>query len=422
MAAATAAEPRADFLYSDKENLSEGGDRHQQPLFKPEWSPEMLYSVNYLTHLNLIRADLMAAVGGWALGVDGAQDWDLFLRATEKAACIRRVPGVGYSWRVHAASTASGLQAKPYALAAQLRSLEFHAERAGLAGRFEANAETGFRLRWRKVSPARVVVFGSGDLETLATLIRHLGRERSAFTAVDVLLTPEQRWRFASSLRRRGAAIPAWCRLVPILGDDPVAACLSLLDAAEEAVTLFLDGGLLVCTPGALDQLAGWVEGDGPIAFASGVTVEEGDRVVEAGCIVDEAGVAHPLFRGEALRSWSLFGGTLWHRNVEAASPHLLALRTADARRALAAVPAGGWRERFHLACQMLVEERGAGGRGVVDPNARAILAAGVIPPGSGQGLIGEGRRYLHPYLTVAPGGALTLAKEPRDAAPVQAA
>ena len=55
----------------------------------------MLYSVNYLTHLNVIRADLMAEIGGWAMGVDGAQDWDLFLRATEKAACIVRAPGVG---------------------------------------------------------------------------------------------------------------------------------------------------------------------------------------------------------------------------------------------------------------------------------------------------------------------------------------
>ncbi len=59
MAAAISAQPDADFLYSDKENLSEGGERRHQPLFKPEWSPEMLYSVNYLTHLNLIRSDLM---------------------------------------------------------------------------------------------------------------------------------------------------------------------------------------------------------------------------------------------------------------------------------------------------------------------------------------------------------------------------
>ena len=183
LAAAIRANPRADFLYTDKDMLSEGGERRYQPLFKPEWSPEMLYSVNYLTHLNLIRADLMAAIGGWAMGVDGAQDWDLFLRATEQANCVLRVPGVGYSWRVHQASTAAGLDAKPYALQAQLRTLERHAERTALPGRFEANADTGFQLSWLDPAPVRVVVLGGRDLATLETLIDHLARERKSFQA-----------------------------------------------------------------------------------------------------------------------------------------------------------------------------------------------------------------------------------------------
>ncbi len=105
----------------------------------------MLYSVNYLNHLNLIRADLMATIGGWSLGVDGAQDWDLFLRATEQAFCIVQVPGVSYSWRVHQGSTASGLEAKPYALQAQLRALERHADRTGLPGRFEPHPRDRLR-------------------------------------------------------------------------------------------------------------------------------------------------------------------------------------------------------------------------------------------------------------------------------------
>ena len=417
MVAAIREEPRADFLYSDKENLSEGGERRCQPLFKPDWSPEMLYSVNYLTHLNLIRADLISEIGGWSLGVDGAQDWDLFLRATEKATCIVRVPGVGYSWRVHGGSTASGLEAKPYALSAQLRALERHARRTGLAGRFEAHAETGFRIRWRKVAPAQVMVMGSGDVDTLQTLVRHLARERESFTTVHVLLTPEQSWRFASAWRRKGGRLPSWCRLVPILGDDPAATCLETLTNARETATVLLDGSLLVCTPGALTQLCGWMQQDGPIAFASGVAVEQEDKVVEAGCVVDQAGVAHPLFRGEALRQWNVFGGALWHRNVEAASPYVLALRTADLRRTLATAPRGGWQQTIHHVCQALVAER-AQGRGVVDPTARAIVAPGAAYPAPSQGLVGSAARYLHPYLTLGPAGGIQLAKDlPYEAA-----
>ena len=417
MAAAIAVEPRADFLYSDKENLSEDGERRHQPLFKPEWSPEMLYSVNYLTHLNLIRADLMGAIGGWAMGVDGAQDWDLFLRATEKACCVVRVPGVGYSWRVHQGSTSSGLAAKPYALQAQLRALERHAQRTGLPGAFEPHAETGFRIRWRKVAPVRVVVLGTSDIDTLQTLVRHLARERESFTAVHVLLTPEQSWRFSSAWRKKWGRLPSWCRLIPILGDDPATTCLEILADARESATVLLDGGLLVCTPGALAQLGGWMQQDGPIAFASGVTVENDDKVMEAGCVVDQAGVAHPLFRGEALRQWNVFGGALWHRNVETASPYILALRTADLRRILADAPRGGWQQMVHHVCRTLAAER-EDGRGVVDPNARAIIAPAAAYPAPREGLVGPAARYLHPYLTLGPTGGIELVKDlPHEAA-----
>jgi glycosyltransferase involved in cell wall biosynthesis len=421
MAAAIRQEPRADFLYSDKEFLSEGGERRYQPLFKPEWSPEMLYSVNYLTHLNLIRADLMTAIGGWAMGVDGAQDWDLFFRATERARCVVHVPGVSYSWRVHQASTASGIGAKPYALAAQLRTLERHAERIGLKGRFKPNADTGFTIAWDKVAPVRVVVFGSSDIISLETLISHLGRERKSFTQVDVLLTPRDSWRFATAWRKRKGRLPAWCQIHNILRDDPVETCIKALADAHEAATVFLDGGLLVCTPGALRQLGGWMQQDGPIAFASGVTVESDDHVIEAGCVLDEAGVAHPLFRGEGLRRWNLFGGPLWHRNVNAASPYMLAFRTADVRTAMPLVGRGGWQGVFHNICQHLVDQYPEG-RGVVDPTARAIIEHGGAYARPAQGMLGSAQRYLHPFITIAPKGGMDLAKDLHHEAAVQAA
>ena len=410
MVAALRKAPQADFLYSDKEMLSERGDRRFSPLFKPCWSPEMMYSVNYLTHLNLIRADLMQAIGGWAMGVDGAQDWDLFLRATERASCIVRAPGVSYSWRVHSGSTSSGLDAKPYALEAQLRSLERHAERTGLPGVFQPNEETGFKVAWKAVAPVRVIVLGSSDTTPLFNLIETLQRDRADFTRVDVLQLPTDAWSFQSEWRKSRGPMPDWCHIHPVLGADPVATCLPLLEVAPEDVTTILDGALLVYTPGALRQLAGWLYPGSAIAFASGVTVESDDHVIEAGCVLDGAGVAHPLFRSEALRRWNLFGGPLWHRNVEVASPYMLAFRTAEVKEALAGITEGSWQHRFHDVCEALIRSR-ANGRGVVDPTARALIAPGLAFPQPAQGMIGPAGRYLHPYLTITPQRGMVLAQ-----------
>ncbi len=260
-----------------------------------------------------------------------------------------------------------------------------------------------------------MVVFGTGDVQTLQTLVHHLARERDSFTTVEVLLTAADSWRFSSAWRKKRGRLPAWCRLTPILGGDPVAPCLERLSQAREAVTVFLDGGLMVCTPGALTQLAGWLQRDDGIAFASGVTVLDGDRVVEAGCVLDEAGIAHPLFRGEPLHQWTVFGGPLWRRNVETASPNLLAVRTADIVRALAVEPRSGWSQVFHAACRRLVDER-EGGRGVVEPNARAVMASDAIS--AAPALVGRIARYLHPYLTLGSQGEIVLVKDlPHEAA-----
>ena len=56
-------DPTLDILYFDEDKLSADGARREEPFFKPDWSPEMLLSVNYLTHC-VIRRSLYEAVGG----------------------------------------------------------------------------------------------------------------------------------------------------------------------------------------------------------------------------------------------------------------------------------------------------------------------------------------------------------------------
>src|SRR5207253_2065915 len=58
------ADRHLDFLYSDKDMLAQDGGRRHNPLFKPQYDPKMLLSANYLTHLNLIRTELVREVGG----------------------------------------------------------------------------------------------------------------------------------------------------------------------------------------------------------------------------------------------------------------------------------------------------------------------------------------------------------------------
>ena len=59
------------------------------------------------------------------------------------------MPGVHYHWRIHAASTSTGIDAKPYALAGQLRALEDHVDRLKLPARIVPNDDSGFQVCWQ---------------------------------------------------------------------------------------------------------------------------------------------------------------------------------------------------------------------------------------------------------------------------------
>ncbi len=129
--------PETDFLYSDSDLTDHDGLYTYSPLFKPGWSPEMLLSSNYITHLSIVRTALLRSLGGWRPVCDGAQDWDLFFRIGENTGHIVRIPQVLYHWRAAQSSTASGVEAKPYAKAAQKRAVQDHLVRLGLSARVD---------------------------------------------------------------------------------------------------------------------------------------------------------------------------------------------------------------------------------------------------------------------------------------------
>jgi len=103
-----------DILYTDNDKLSVNRKRCQ-PSFKPAWSPNLLLSFNYINHLLFVRKSLLNKVGGFRVGFEGAQDYDLLLRMTEITQRIVHIPKVLYHWRMIESSTANESSAKGYA-------------------------------------------------------------------------------------------------------------------------------------------------------------------------------------------------------------------------------------------------------------------------------------------------------------------
>ena len=138
VARAACAQPDLDVLYSDDDKIDAAGSRFQ-PHFKPDWSDDLLLSYPYLGHLLVVRRSLVEEIGGFRSDMDGSQDYDLMLRATERARRVVHIPRVLYHWRAVAGSAAGAADAKPWAHLASRRALEDAVRRRGL----EATVEDG---------------------------------------------------------------------------------------------------------------------------------------------------------------------------------------------------------------------------------------------------------------------------------------
>ena len=139
----------ADVIYSDEDKINKHGWR-SEPFFKPDFNPDYLRGINYMTHFLVVRKTLGDQIAWFREGYDGAQDYDLILRLIEKARGIIHIPKVLYHWRVWAASAASSMDTKPYANMAGKEALQEHLNRIGRPAAVEDGySPTLYRVQYR---------------------------------------------------------------------------------------------------------------------------------------------------------------------------------------------------------------------------------------------------------------------------------
>jgi O-antigen biosynthesis protein len=285
-----------DLIYSDKDQLNLKGTQRMHPLFKPQWSPEMMLNANYVTHLSAFRVARAREIGAWDRETDGAQDWDIFLRVVGRHGKVRHVPKVLYHWRQAPTSVAAGgIAAKPYAVAGQLRAVAKHLEASGWPGATTDLDRPDIHVNWSphwKPSVSVIVVAPDESSSASLELAERAGHE--------VLL--------ASS-------------------GDPASAVDEAIGRATGEVIVLLDGRITPASAQAIDELVGPLQ-NADIGIVAGQTLAAHGRVVDFGVIFAD-GHSTPLFRGEVPEHFGIFGGASWYRNTLAAPASCIAFRRA---------------------------------------------------------------------------------------------
>ena len=139
------------FLYSDEDKCDEKGSHFYDPHIKTDFNLDMFLTNNYICHFCVMKADLMKTLQ-FRKEYDGAQDFDLCLRAVAKLwennpkveESICHIPKVLYHWRCHNDSTAANPQSKRYAYDAGKRALQDFVDTKGWEATVEEMPHVGF--------------------------------------------------------------------------------------------------------------------------------------------------------------------------------------------------------------------------------------------------------------------------------------
>ncbi len=131
-----------DMLYSDEVLVSPDGATVLQYVCRPVFSPEYLREHPYIVHLVGFRTQLLRDLDGLDETLHISQDYDLILRASERARSIVHIPEILYQWRTHTASSGHSKAAEVMRISSGV--LQRHLDRTGIPGTIDPGMSFNF--------------------------------------------------------------------------------------------------------------------------------------------------------------------------------------------------------------------------------------------------------------------------------------
>jgi len=297
----------APIIYSDEDKIDEHGVRHD-PHFKTPWNDSLISGQNYVNHLCVYKSSLIESIGGFRRGYEGAQDWDLLLRAAQ--ACDTRkivhIPEILYHWRSTPQSTARDISAKPYVARASTKTIRSHIQRTCAPAKYSKIGPDlyaiGFPLDISRVNLLVIAIDGSklGQKSHLQRMARELPSKMAVTLA------------FADS-SPNGAPSPAEIN--------------RLVDQAKPREILLLGSGIVPSEPLAILRLLARLQLLKSGLVGGRLSQRDGHRIISQGIVLNAENAFSRLFEGLSSSDDGYFQRARLAADYSACEPHCFGIR-----------------------------------------------------------------------------------------------
>lgn len=396
--------PQVDGVYTDETVFSRRINSPDMVILKPDWAPEQLLSYDYCGRLTLVRRTRFQEVGGFRPEYGAAQDWDLYLRLSERGYPLRRLPRCLYHRQSETVSYGSP------STDAFRQALADHVRRRGWSAEVENRGNGTFRLRWRlSRQPLVSIIIANRNQATLLRscldgLLFHTHYQNIEIIIVENHSTDADVFQLYDDYSSKG-----WLRVVPFADEfNYSAVCNTGARAARGDLLLFLNNDVEVIDPDWLADLIGWASLPGVGVVGTQLRYPDGS-LQHAGVVVG-LNLVGLLYHRQTTPSWTIFGTPDCYHDYSA----VIGACQMIPRQVFEEL--GGFDERYRLAhsdVAFCFRARKAGYRIVYTPDAALLHHEGatrgtINPPLDLERLAGELRElelyddpYFHPCLNV---------------------
>ena len=290
-----------DLIYSDEDHLDSNEDR-VDPYFKSDYNPELMLGQNLINHFGVYRTSVVRAVGGFRLGYEGSQDYDLALRVIDATtpAKIRHIPAILYHWRSTGGGATFSQTFQEQCIISARKALADHLERRGWAGAVEAHplVPTWHRVRRSVPHPAplvSIIVPTKNKAEILAPCCEGI-LNRTDYTNFELIIVDHQSTEPETLSLLADLSEDQRVRILPYTGPVNYSAINNAAGReAEGNVLAFLNNDVDVIAPDWLSEMVSLA--CLPDVGAVGAKLLYPDRRVQhAGVVLGVGGVAGHFF------------------------------------------------------------------------------------------------------------------------------
>lgn len=317
--------PDSSLIYSDEDKVSDDGSKYFDPHFKPDWSPVLMERVNYINHFCVIRKSLIDKVGGLDSGMDGAQDYDLFLRLIEKDPNVIHIPKVLYHWRAATTSTAHNFKSKNNITLAGEKALSQHFKRKNIRAKAKAQVDRpGFYEAIYEPYERLSIIITPFCTNALLGLYVSLLMSKSNLKKhkIEIILPKgvEVNDRFYSRAD------------IKLISYDPKSsdALINATKLASNSTVVLINSIVLPLKRNWIKTITGYMR-DPEIASVAPVVIRKNEKMIEDGGIVLRGGQYVTLLSGFTYgKHQTYFGAMDWPRNVVAQSGGIAVFRKSE--------------------------------------------------------------------------------------------